>query len=122
MTQCTEVWVSRNDLRDTRITNTRLPAPAEGEVLVAIDRFALTSNNVSYAVSGDNVGYWGYFPADDGWGKVPVWGCANVIESGCPEVPVGERIWGAVTERDLSLISILLRMISKRKRLSPSLV
>ena len=94
MTQCTEFWVSRNNLRDTRIINASIPAPAEGEVLVAIDRFALTSNNVSYAVSGDNIGYWGYFPAADDWGKVPVWGCANVIESCCPQVPVGERLWG----------------------------
>jgi hypothetical protein len=81
-------------LRDTRIVNTIMPTPADGEVLVAIDRFALTSNNVSYAVTGDSVGYWGYFPAEDSWGKVPVWGCANVIESGCVEVPVGERLWG----------------------------
>ena len=94
MTQCTELWVDRDQLRQTRIVNSTLPAPAEGEVLVAIDRFALTSNNVSYAVSGDAIGYWGYFPAEGEWGKVPVWGCADVLESNCPEIPVGERLWG----------------------------
>jgi hypothetical protein len=94
MPQCTELWVDRNDYRNTRIVSTELPATAEGEVLVAIDRFGLTSNNVSYAVSGDMIGYWGYYPAEGSWGKVPVWGCADVVASRCPEVPVGERLWG----------------------------
>jgi hypothetical protein len=94
MTRCTEFWVDRNDYRNTRIVSRDLPATGEGEVLVAIDRFGLTSNNVSYAVSGDMIGYWGYYPAEGSWGKVPVWGCANVVESRCAGVPVGERLWG----------------------------
>jgi len=94
MTQSTELWVDRQDLRKTRIVSSALPTLAEGEVLVAIDQFALTSNNVSYAVSGDTIGYWGFYPAEGNWGKVPVWGCANVIQSNCDEVPVGDRLWG----------------------------
>lgn len=94
MTQCTELWVDRAELRKTQVVSGDVPTPAEGEVLVAIDKFALTSNNVSYAVSGDMIGYWGFYPAEGGWGKVPVWGCADVIESNCEQVPVGERLWG----------------------------
>ncbi|MEE4146220.1 MAG: DUF2855 family protein [Halieaceae bacterium] len=94
MTQSTELWVDRSDYRSTRIVSTEVPTPDEGEVLVAIDRFGLTSNNVSYAVAGDMIGYWGYYPAGGNWGKVPVWGCANVVASRCAEVPVGERLWG----------------------------
>ena len=94
MTQRTELWVDREDYRNTRVVKTAVPSPGEGEVLVEIDRFALTSNNVTYAVSGDMIGYWGYYPAQDNWGKVPVWGCATVVESNCAEVPVGERLWG----------------------------
>ena len=94
MTQSTELWVDRQDLRKTQIVTSALPPLANGEVLVAIDQFALTSNNVSYAISGDTIGYWGFFPANDNWGKVPVWGCANVIQSNCDEVPVGDRVWG----------------------------
>jgi hypothetical protein len=30
-----------------------------------IEKFGLTANNVSYAITGDSIGYWGYFPADD---------------------------------------------------------
>ena len=94
MTQSTELWVDRNNYRNTRIVNATLAAPGQGEVLVAIDRFGLTSNNVSYALSGDMIGYWGYYPAEGDWGKVPVWGCANVVASNCADVPVGERLWG----------------------------
>ena len=94
MTQSTELWVDRQNLRKTQIVSATLPPLANGEVLVSIDQFALTSNNVSYAISGDTIGYWGFFPAEGDLGKVPVWGCANVIQSNCDEVPVGDRLWG----------------------------
>jgi len=94
MTQSTELWVDRQQIRNTRIVSRALPQLAEGEVLVAIDQFGLTSNNVSYAISGDTIGYWGYYPAEGNWGKVPVWGCANVVQSNSVEVPVGDRLWG----------------------------
>ncbi len=67
----------------------------EGQVRVTIDKFALTSNNVSYAVSGDEIGYWQFFPcAEEPWGKVTVWGMADVVESRSADIPVGERIYG----------------------------
>lgn len=94
MTDCIELWVNRKDFRDTRVVTAALPDPGEGEVLVAIDRFGLTANNVSYAVSGDTIGYWGYYPAEGDWGKVPVWGCADVVASNCEGIPVGDRLWG----------------------------
>ena len=94
MPSVTELWVDRQDYRNTKIVQNETPVLKEGEVLVAIDRFGLTANNVSYAVSGDMIGYWNFYPAEAPWGKVPVWGCASVIESNCPEVPVGDRLWG----------------------------
>ena len=94
MTDSTELWVNREDLRITRQVISKIPDIVEGQVLVSIDKFGLTANNVSYAVAGDSIGYWGYYPAEDGWGKIPVWGCASVIESSCAEVPVGDRLWG----------------------------
>ena len=92
MSKCTELWVDRKQYRNTRIVSAEVPTPREGEVLVAIDRFGLTSNNVSYAVSGDMIGYWGSYPAEGNWGKVPVWGCANVVQSNCAEVPVKSTV------------------------------
>lgn len=90
----TELWINRGQLRDTKIVAIDASALQDGEVRLAIDKFALTANNISYAVTGDTIGYWQFFPADEGWGKIPVWGFATVLESHCPELSVGERIWG----------------------------
>jgi hypothetical protein len=39
--------------------------------------------------------YWQFFPAAEaGWGVVPVWGFATVLQSLHPGVAVGERVWG----------------------------
>ncbi len=94
MAVVTEVWVNRKDYRDTKIVTTERRPLADGEVRVAVDKFGLTANNVSYAVSGDMIGYWKFYPAADHWGKVPVWGMADVIESNSDNITVGERIWG----------------------------
>ena len=59
-----ELWVERANLRHTKVID-RQPAPLQdGEVLVKIDKFGLTANNVSYAFSGDFFGYGEYYPAD----------------------------------------------------------
>jgi hypothetical protein len=89
-----EIWVDRDDYGKTKIVNRDKPLLSDSEVLVSIDKFGLTANNVSYAVSGKAIGYWGYYPADDNWGKVPVWGMADIVESNCDELKAGERIWG----------------------------
>jgi len=93
-----EIWVDRENYRNTKIVDVE-PAPlGEGEIRVAVDKYGLTANNVSYAVSGDIIGYWKYYPvsSDDGvnWGRVPVWGLADVVESECDGIAVGERIYG----------------------------
>ena len=89
-----EIWVDREDFRKTKIVELAKPSLSDGEVLVSIDKFGLTANNVSYAVSGKAIGYWGYYPAEDNWGKVPVWAMADIIESECEGIESGERIWG----------------------------
>ena len=57
------------------------PAPGPGQVLVRIDRFAFTANNVTYGVAGDMLNYWSFFPAEEGWGRIPVWGFGDVVRS-----------------------------------------
>nr|WP_246864499.1 DUF2855 family protein [Spongiibacter thalassae] len=88
------MWVDRSNFRKTKIVNVPLRALDAGEITVAIDKFGLTANNVSYAVSGDFIGYWKFYPATDNWGKVTVWGCGNVIESRSEDIAVGERLYG----------------------------
>ena len=67
----------------------------QDRVLFRIDTFGLTANNVTYAVVGDLMGYWRFFPtADDPWGRVPVWGFADVEASSHADVAEGERYFG----------------------------
>ena len=85
--------VNRHDLHDCRfVTNTL--APAADEVLLRVERFALTANNITYAVAGDSMSYWAFFPTTEGWGRVPVWGYAVVEQSNHADVAVGERVYG----------------------------
>lgn len=91
----TELWVDRGDFRNTRVVEVGQAELAEGDIRVAIDKFAITSNNVSYAVSGDMIGYWNFFPTgEEPWGKVTVWGMADVVESRSADIEVGERLYG----------------------------
>jgi hypothetical protein len=93
MIQATELHVDRGNLQRTRIATTEVEC-GDGEALLAVERFALTANNVTYAVAGESMGYWQFFPVDAPWGRVPVWGFARVVATKHPEVVVGERFYG----------------------------
>lgn len=70
----------------------RLP---DGQVRVAVRRVALTTNNVTYALFGERMQYWRFFPSGEaGWGIVPVWGYGEVVASTLPELAPGERLYG----------------------------
>lgn len=86
--------IRRDDWRQTRVVEGAPPELAPGQALLRVDRFALTANNVSYALSGDLLGYWKFFPAERGWGRVPVMGFADVIRSTHPGVAEGTRCFG----------------------------
>jgi Protein of unknown function (DUF2855) len=86
--------VVRNDLHRTRVVEEAVPAPAEGQVLLRVDGFGFTANNISYAVFGDALGYWQFFPAEGEWGQIPTWGFADVAASAHDGVPVGTRLFG----------------------------
>ncbi|MGA1139434.1 MAG: DUF2855 family protein, partial [Ilumatobacteraceae bacterium] len=87
--------ILRRDIRQHRIAESRPPATLkDGHVLMRLERAALTANNVSYALSGDMLDYWGFFPAEDGWGRLPVMGFGVVTDSRCSDVPVGGRYFG----------------------------
>lgn len=88
--------VRRDDLRATRLVERDEPSPLEdGQVRFRIDRFGLTANNVTYGVLGDFLRYWSFYPASaDGWGRIPVWGYGDVVESAADGIGVGERFYG----------------------------
>jgi hypothetical protein len=87
--------VRKDNWADTRINTQVLSQELnENEVLFKVDRQALTANNISYASGGDMLDYWGFFPTDDGWGRIPAMGWGVVIASAHPLITVGERTWG----------------------------
>ena len=68
---------------------------AAGEARLAVDTFALTANNITYAAFGEAMKYWQFFPAGDAaLGCLPVWGFATIAESQCDGLAVGRRVWG----------------------------
>ena len=71
----------------------------DGQVDVAIRRFAFTANNVTYARLGRPIptlgfGYWDFFPGDTGWGCIPVWGLADVVASRHAALDEGKTLFG----------------------------
>lgn len=93
-----EFQTNKADLTKGRIVETGAVTIGDGEVKVKIDRFAFTANNITYAVLGERLRYWEFFQpqGDDAadWGIIPVWGFADVVESNCDDLPVGERLFG----------------------------
>lgn len=94
MTSSTDFLIDKSDLATTRLAETRLAPLEDGQVLLAIEKFALTANNITYALVGEQMAYWNFFPAEEGWGRVPVWGYARVVESRHPDIEAGERLYG----------------------------
>jgi hypothetical protein len=89
-----QVHVRKAALGDAELTEFPLGPLPEGAVRLAVESFSVTANNITYAVVGDGFKYWDFFPAPDGFGIVPMWGHARVIESNHPEIAVGERVYG----------------------------
>jgi hypothetical protein len=89
--------VRRDDLHECKSVTAPEPgaqALLPGQVLMRIDKFALTSNNITYAAFGEAMSYWNFFPAAQGWGRIPVWGFGDVIGSRHEAVKPGERYYG----------------------------
>ena len=93
-----ELQIHKGDLTQTRLVEAPDPAIGDGEVLMEIEQFGFSSNNITYAVTGHTLRYWQFFPPQDepsgDWGLLPVWGFATVAESQCEDLPVGSRLFG----------------------------
>jgi hypothetical protein len=93
----TDFVVARNDLQQCKAIETSLPDAAtlpDEALLVKVTRFALTANNITYAVLGDQLKYWQLFPAPESFGNIPVWGFGEVIASKHPNIAAGESLFG----------------------------
>lgn len=93
----TDFIVARKDFRQCEFIGTELPdaaALAHEALLIKVDRFAFTANNITYAALGDQLKYWQLFPAPENFGNIPVWGFGEVIASHHPSIEIGERLFG----------------------------
>ena len=94
-----ELQTLKTDLKKTRIVTQQLGNDIdENQVLLKVERFSFTSNNVTYGVAGDAIGYWQFFPPTENlnneWGCIPMWGFAEVVSSNNDDIKNGERIFG----------------------------
>ncbi|MEU4245212.1 DUF2855 family protein [Actinoplanes sp. NPDC026619] len=91
--------VARDEIGRTTLVNGPVPEIGAGEALLRVDRVGLTANNVTYAVLGESMRYWQFFPGEPrgigpAWGLVPLWGFAEVVTSDVPGVEEGQRVYG----------------------------
>ena len=93
-----ELQTLKTDLKKTRIVTQQLGNDIdENQVLLKVERFSFTANNVTYGVAGDAIGYWQFFPPTENlnneWGCIPMWGFAEVVSSNNDDIKNGERIF-----------------------------
>ena len=93
--------VNKTDFGDVTVVNYDEGDLPDGQIRVDIGPFALTANNVTYMVTGDQIGYWSVFDPtaydltqDKGQGRMPVWGYGVVRESRFPGIAAGVEIYG----------------------------
>ena len=97
--------INRQNFRDTQIVD-KLPAElSECQIRLTVERFAFTTNHVTYAVAGDMLDYWGFFPTKAPWGRLPAMGLGSVVESAHPAIPVGGRFFGFYPMSDQFVIN-----------------
>ncbi len=86
--------VEKQNIYNVDHTQTQLAPLEEGAVRLKIELFAFTSNNVTYAVTGFKLKYWNFFPTEEPYGIIPVWGYGEVVASNHSVIQVGERYYG----------------------------
>jgi len=97
--------LAKDDLHRCRFDDRPPPEPGDGQALLRVDAFGLTSNNITYATFGEAMSYWSFFPAEDGWGRMPVWGFAEVLSSAVAELEPGTRVYGYLPPSSELLVS-----------------
>lgn len=89
-----QVLVRRGAIKTSAVREGAAPEIGDGQIVLAVESFSVTANNSTYAAMGDAMRYWDFFPAAEGFGIVPVWGHARVVESRAEGLAAGERIYG----------------------------
>lgn len=90
------IQIDKANLSHTNIVESQLDVDSleDGKVLLKVESFGFSANNITYGILGDKMGYWGFFSSQSEWGILPVWGFATVQASKHPEVKVSEKVYG----------------------------
>ena len=93
--------IDRDDVTKATLVEDAAAPLAPGQVRVHLDSYAMTANNITYAVFGkpaglfgNDQGYWDFFAERGEPGRLPVWGFATVIESAAEGIAAGDRFYG----------------------------
>lgn len=86
--------IAKDDLHKCRFAEQPAPELEPGQARLRVERFGLSANNITYAMFGEAMSYWKFFAAEDGWGRMPVWGFAEVAESEAGQLEPGTRVYG----------------------------
>ena len=100
----TDRWaidIDRDDIARAALVAAPEVALPPGAVEFAIDLFAMTANNVTYAalgkptgLLGPDAGYWDFFADRGEPGRLPVWGFATATRSAVDSVAPGDTFYG----------------------------
>ncbi|MDM7957423.1 DUF2855 family protein [Blastomonas sp.] len=93
--------IDRDHIAKAQIVDAPEADLPDGAVEVTLDLYAMTANNVTYAVFGkplglfgNDQGYWDFFAERDAPGRLPVWGFATVSRSAHEGVAAGTQLYG----------------------------
>jgi len=91
--------ITLDDFRKTSILDgfhVNPNAVDEGQVMVKVDKLALTANSISYVLAHQEgiLSYLDSFPAPEGLAHIPCWGYGDVVYSKSADVAEGERLYG----------------------------
>jgi Protein of unknown function (DUF2855) len=97
--------VAKDDLHRCRFLDAPAPDLEPGQALLKVSAFGLSANNITYAMFGQAMSYWSFFPADEGWGRVPVWGFAEVVSTRDDALEEGARVYGYLSPSTSLVVS-----------------
>jgi len=105
--------IDRDDITQARLVEDAGAPLAPGQLRVHLDSYAMTANNITYAVFGkpsglfgNDQGYWDFFAERDAPGRLPVWGFATATESNAEGVAVGDRFYGYYPMAEAAVLSV----------------
>lgn len=93
--------IDRDDIARAALVAKAYSPLAAGVIRLSIDSYAMTANNITYAVFGkpsglfgNDQGYWDFFADRGEPGRLPVWGFATVTDSAVDGIAAGECFYG----------------------------